>query len=295
MAHRTHGRQLVSYRPKAGRDPDAARACTAFATPHGRVLYVGKAKNLRARLSNYFAPLHTLHDRTRQMVHDRGIRRVDRRRDRVRGAAARVHLDQGVRSAVQRAAPRTTSPTRIMAITLGDEAPRVIVTRNRRIPGARYFGPYPKVWAVRETIDLMLKAFPMRTLLRRELQGAMADRATVLAGPDRQMRRPVLGPVTIEEHRAIVDDFVAFMAGNDHAVHRGAHRADEARPRPRMDYESAARLPRPAPGDRGRVEKSAIVLPEDIDADLFGIAHDELAAAVQQFIVRGGRIRGVRG
>ena len=126
------------------------------------MLYVGKAKNLRARLSNYFAPLHTLHERTRRMVTTAAS---------VEWTVVATDVDSlqleymwikefdppfNVRYKDDKSYP-------FMAITLADEAPRVIVTRNRRIPGAKYFGPYPKVWAVHDTIDLMIKVFPIRT------------------------------------------------------------------------------------------------------------------------------------
>ncbi len=151
----------LAYKPKPGEIPTNP-ASTASATPPGRVLYVGKAKNLRARLSNYFAPLHTLHERTRRMVTTAAS---------VEWTVVATDVDSlqleymwikefdppfNVRYKDDKSYP-------FMAITLADEAPRVIVTRNRRIPGAKYFGPYPKVWAVHDTIDLMIKVFPIRT------------------------------------------------------------------------------------------------------------------------------------
>lgn len=282
---------VLPYRPKAGEiptDPGVYR----FRDEQGRVLYVGKAKNLRARLSNYFAPLHTLHERTRRMVTTAAS---------VEWTVVATDVDSlqleymwikefdppfNVRYRDDKSYP-------FMAITLGDEAPRVIVTRNRRIPGAKYFGPYPKVWAVHETIDLMIKVFPIRTCSDSSYKKAMASGRPCFPGQIGRCGGPCSMKVTIEEHRAMVDDFVAFMSGGDQRFARDlTARMREAAAA--MDYESAAVYRDRLQAIDAVLKKSALVLEDDMDADLFGIAEDELAAAVQHFVVRGGRIRGVR-
>jgi excinuclease ABC subunit C len=180
-----------------------------------------------------------------------------------------------------------------MAITLADEAPRVLVTRNRKIPGARYFGPYPKVWAVHDTIDLMIKAFPIRTCSDASYRRAMQTGRPCFPGQIGKCGGPCSMTVTIEEHRAMVDDFVAFMAGGDERFTRDLtkrmHAASAA-----MDYEAAAKYRDKLASIEAVLGKSALVLPADEDADLFGVAEDELSAAVHQFVIRGGRVRGVR-
>ena len=180
-----------------------------------------------------------------------------------------------------------------MAITLADEAPRVIVTRNHRIKGAKYFGPYPKVWAVHDTIDLMIKVFPIRTCSDASYKRAMATGRPCFPGQIGRCGGPCSGRVTIEEHRAIVDDFVAFMSGGDQRFTRElTARMREASAV--MDYEAAARYRDRLQAIEAVLNKSSLVLPSDTDADLFGIAEDELAATVQHFVIRGGRVRGVR-
>jgi excinuclease ABC subunit C len=180
-----------------------------------------------------------------------------------------------------------------MAITLADEAPRVIVTRNRRIPGAKYFGPYPKVWAVHDTIDLMIKVFPIRTCSDASYKRAMQTGRPCFPGQIGRCGGPCSMKVTVEEHRAIVDDFVAFMSGGDERFARElTRRMREASAA--MDYESAAAYRDKLQAIDAVLSRSALVLSDDTDADLFGIAEDELSAAVQHFIVRGGRVRGVR-
>lgn len=282
---------VLPYKPRAGEiptDPGVYR----FRDAAGRVLYVGKAKNLRQRLSNYFAPLRTLHERTRRMVTTAAS---------VEWTVVPTDVDSlqleymwikefdppfNVRYKDDKSYP-------FMAVTLADEAPRVIVTRNRRIPGARYFGPFPKVWAVHETIDLMIKAFPIRTCSDASYKRAMQTGRPCFPGQIGKCGGPCSMTVTIEEHRAMVDDFVAFMAGGDERFTRELTKRMLAASAA-MDYEAAAKYRDKLSAIEAVLGKSALVLPADEDADLFGIAEDELAAAVQHFVIRGGRVRGVR-
>ncbi|WP_066038779.1 excinuclease ABC subunit UvrC [Herbiconiux solani] len=281
----------VSYRPKAGEIPTQP-GVYRFKDAKGRVLYVGKAKNLRARLSNYFAPLRSLHERTRRMVMSAsGVEWTVVKTD--------IESLQLEYTWIKEFDPpfnvkfRDDKTYPFLAITLGDEAPRVMVTRNHRIKGARYFGPYPKIWAVRDTIDLMIKAFPIRTCSDSSYKHAMQAGRPCFPGQIGRCGGPCSGKVTIEEHRAIVDDFVAFMAGGDRRFVTAATKKmkDAAE---RQDYEAAARYRDQLQALEAVLAKSAVVLRDSVDADLFGIEHDELAASVQQFIVRGGRIRGER-
>lgn len=282
---------VLPYKPRAGEiptDPGVYR----FRDSAGRVLYVGKAKNLRQRLSNYFAPLRTLHERTRRMVTTASS---------VEWTVVSTDVDSlqleymwikefdppfNVRYKDDKSYP-------FMAVTLADEAPRVIVTRNRKIPGARYFGPFPKVWAVHETIDLMIKAFPIRTCSDSSYRRAMQTGRPCFPGQIGKCGGPCSMTVSIEEHRAMVDDFVAFMAGGDERFTRELTKRMLAASAA-MDYEAAAKYRDKLSAIEAVLGKSALVLPSDEDADLFGIAEDELAAAVQHFVIRGGRVRGVR-
>jgi len=180
-----------------------------------------------------------------------------------------------------------------LAVTLADEAPRVLVTRNRRIRGARYFGPYPKVWAVHDTIDLMIKVFPIRTCSDASYKRAMQTGRPCFPGQIGKCGGPCSMRVTIDEHRAMVDDFIAFLAGGDERFSRELT-AKMKEAAAAMDYEAAATYRDRLASIDAVLGKSALVLPSTEDADLFGIAEDELAAAVQQFVIRGGRVRGVR-
>lgn len=282
----------VSWRPAAGEIPQQA-GVYRFRDAASRVLYVGKAKNLRSRLSNYFAPLHSLHERTRRMV----LSASSVEWTVVGNDFEALQLEF---TWIKEFDPpfnvqyKDDKSYPYLAITLGDPVPRVIVTRNRSIPNARYFGPYSRAWAIRETVDIMLKAFPMRSCSQTTFNRAQQTGRPCLLGDIGKCAAPCVGRVSLEEHKSIALDFASFMGGNDSryvtTITRRMKEASDA-----MDYESAARLRDQIGAMETALAKNAVVLDDGVDADLFGIAHDELAAAVQQFIVRGGRIRGVRG
>nr|WP_274635750.1 excinuclease ABC subunit UvrC [Microbacterium bovistercoris] len=281
----------LPYKPKQGEiptDPGVYR----FRDRDGRILYVGKAKSLRARLSNYFAPLHTLHERTRRMVTTAASVEWTVVGSDVEALQLEFMWIQeykppfNVRYKDDKSYP-------YLAVTLADEAPRVIVTRNHRIKGAKYFGPYPKVWAVHDTIDLMIKVFPIRTCSDASYKKAMATGRPCFPGQIGRCGGPCSMKVTIEEHRAIVDDFVAFLSGGDERFRTELTRRMRESAAA-LDYEAAAEYRDKLQSIDAVLSRSALVLAPDMDADLFGIAEDELSAAVQHFVVRGGRVRGVR-
>ncbi|MCU1584446.1 MAG: excinuclease subunit [Microbacteriaceae bacterium] len=283
--------KTVTWRPKAGEIPQQP-GVYRFRDAAGRVLYVGKAKNLRARLSNYFAPLASLHERTRRMVLSAAS---------VEWTVVGTEFEalQLEFTWIKEFDPpfnvqfRDDKSYPYLAITLGENVPRVLVTRNRNIKGARYFGPYTKVWAIRETVDLMLKAFPMRSCSDATYKRAEQTGRPCLLGDIGKCAAPCVSRVSKEEHKSIALDFASFMAGNDSKYVGDVSRKMKAAAAV-QDYESAAKYRDQLGALETALSKNTVVLSEDVDADLFGIAHDELAAAVQQFTVRGGRIRGVR-
>jgi excinuclease ABC subunit C len=281
----------VVWRPKAGEIPQQP-GVYRFRDAAQRVLYVGKAKNLRARLSNYFAPLASLHERTRRMVLSAAS---------VEWTVVGTEFEalQLEFTWIKEFDPpfnvqfRDDKSYPYLAITLGEDVPRVLVTRNRNLKGARYFGPYTKVWAIRETVDLMLKAFPMRSCSESTYKRAEQTGRPCLLGDIGKCAAPCVGRVSKEEHKSIALDFASFMAGNDSKFVGEVSRKMKAAAAV-QDYESAAKFRDQLGALETALSKNTVVLSEDVDADIFGIAHDELAAAVQQFTVRGGRIRGVR-
>lgn len=282
---------VLSYRPRTGDIPQRP-GVYRFLDDRGRVLYVGKAKNLRSRLVNYFAPLHTLHERTRAMVTSAS----EVQWTVVSNEIEALHLEY---TWIKEFDPpfnvkfRDDKSYPMMAITLKDEAPRVFVTRNRNIRGARYFGPYPKVWAVNEAIELMIKVFPIRTCKPSDYERAMKTGKPCFAGQIGRCGGPCSHTVTIDEHRKMVDRFIAFMERYDRSEvdaieRRMREAADEHR------FEDAAKYRDQMIALETVLEKSAVVLPERTDLDVIAVELDELAAAMQLFTVRGGRVRGVR-
>ena len=284
-------RDTVPYRPKPGEIPTGP-GVYRFRDADRRVLYVGKAKNLRARLSNYFAPLYSLHERTRRMV----LSAASVEWTVVASDVEALNLEItwinelkppfNVRFKDDKSYP-------YLVVTLADEAPRAMVSRKRGIPGARYFGPYPKMWAVTEMLEILIKLFPIRTCKDSDYRRAMATGKPCFAGQIGRCFGPCSGRVTVEEHRANVDRFVAFMQNQDPRIVRDLEREMHASSAV-QDYESAARKRDQLQAATAFFEKSAVVLGDRVDLDVFGIEHDELAAAVHLFMVRGGRIRGER-
>jgi excinuclease ABC subunit C len=284
--------QTVSYRPKA-REIPTQPGVYRFRDSTGRVLYVGKAKNLRARLSNYFAALHTLHERTRRMV--TSANSVEWTVVGTEFEALQLEFTW-----IKEFNPpfnvqfRDDKTYPYLAITMAEDVPRVLITRNHKIPGARYFGPYTKVWAIRETLDLMLKAFPMRSCSDATYRRAQQTGRPCLLADIGRCSAPCVGRISKEDHKAIALDFASFMAGNDSRfIAQLSQRMKQAAAD--QEYETAARLRDQLIALETVLSKNTLVLSAATDADVFGIAHDELAAAVQQFIIRGGRIRGVHG
>lgn len=282
----------LSWRPAAGTIPTAA-GVYRWLDANDRILYVGKAKNLRARLSNYFAPLETLPERTRRLV----TTACDVKWTVVSNEIEALQLEYTL---IQEYSPpfnvrlKDDKSYPFMAITLADEAPRVFVTRKANIRGAKYFGPYPKVWAVNETIDLMLKVMPIRTCNDANYRRAMTTGKPCFASQIGKCGGPCSHRVSIEEHRQRVNEFVEFMETYDRSL-IDSMREQMLTASAELRFEDAGRLRDRIEAFEAVLEKSAVVLPDSAEADLYGVAHDELAASVQLFTVRRGRVRGVRG
>jgi excinuclease ABC subunit C len=281
-----------SYRPRPGEipvDPGVYR----FRDADGRVIYVGKANSLRQRLSSYFQDLSALHPRTRSMV--------------TTGAsvewtvvANEVEALQLEYSWIKEFDPRFNVKYRddksypYLAVTLGEKFPRAQVMRGAKRKGTRYFGPYAHAWAIRETLDQLLRVFPMRTCSSGVFKRAGQVGRPCLLGYIDKCSAPCVERVSADEHRAIAEDFCDFMAGNTGKfVKRLESRMKAAAAT--LDYEQAARLRDDLGALTSALEKSAVVLADATDADVFALAEDELEAAVQVFHVRGGRVRGQRG
>jgi excinuclease ABC subunit C len=281
-----------TYRPAPGTIPDGP-GVYRFRDPSGRVVYVGKAKSLRQRLHSYFGDLAALHPRTQQMVTTAGSVEWT-------VVANEVEALQLEYAWIKEYDPRFNVRYRddksypYLAVTISDEFPRALVYRGPRRKGVRYFGPYAHAWAIRETVDLMLRAFPMRTCSSGVFRRAERSGRPCLLGYIGKCAAPCVGRVSAEEHRALVEGFCDFVAGRTGPVLKRLEREMRAAAAA-QDYERAARLRDDLGALTRALERSAVVLPDATDADVVAVAEDDLEAAVQVFHVRGGRVRGQRG
>ncbi len=282
----------ATYRPAPGSIP-VEPGVYRFRDPHGRVIYVGKAKSLRSRLTSYFADLSSLAPRTRQMVMTAGS---------VEWTVVNTEVEalQLEYNWIKEFDPRFNIRYRddksypVLAVTLNEEVPRLMVYRGARRKGVRYFGPYSHAWAIRETLDLLTRVFPARTCSAGVFKRHNQIGRPCLLGYIDKCSAPCVGRVTAEEHRQIVIDFCDFLAGKTDRLARDMEQQmNEAAAQ--LDFERAARLRDNISALKRALEKQAVVFGDGTDADVVAFADDELEAAVQVFHVRGGRVRGQRG
>jgi len=282
----------ATYRPAPGAIPESP-GVYRFSDRHGAVIYVGKAKSLRPRLSSYFQDVTNLHPRTQTMVTTAA--KVD-----WTVVSTEVEALQLEYTWIKQFDPRFNVKYRDdksypwLAVTLADEFPRVMVGRGPRRKGVRYFGPYSHAWAIRETVDLLLRVFPMRSCSNGVFRRSEQIGRPCLLGYIGKCAAPCVGRVDAEEHRAIVEDFCAFMAGQTTAYVKRLE-AQMRQAAAAQEYEKAARLRDDIGALNRAMEKNAVVLGDGTDADVVALVEDPLEVAVQIFTVRGGRIRGRRG
>ncbi|MFC9277571.1 excinuclease ABC subunit UvrC [Streptomyces collinus] len=281
-----------SYRPRPGEIPDTP-GVYRFRDEHRRVIYVGKAKSLRQRLANYFQDLANLHPRTRSMVTTAASVEWT-------VVSTEVEALQLEYSWIKEYDPRFNVKYRddksypYLAVTMNEEFPRVQVMRGHKKKGVRYFGPYAHAWAIRDTVDLLLRVFPVRTCSAGVFKNAARTGRPCLLGYIGKCSAPCVGRITPEDHLELAEEFSDFMAGRTGTYLRRLE-SQMVEAAEEMEYERAARLRDDIEALKKAMEKNAVVLADATDADLVAVAEDELEAAVQIFHVRGGRVRGQRG
>ncbi len=282
----------ATYRPAPGSIP-VEPGVYRFSDVHGRVIYVGKAKSLRSRLTSYFADIAGLHPRTRQMV-------TTAAKVEWTVVTTEVEALQLEYNWIKEFDPRFNVRYRddksypVLAVTLNEEFPRLTVYRGPRRKGVRYFGPYSHAWAIRETLDLLTRVFPARTCSAGVFKRHSQIERPCLLGYIDKCSAPCVGRVSAEEHRAIVVNFCDFLSGRTDRFARDLERQMNSAAE-ELDFERAARLRDDLGALKRALEKQAVVLGDGTDADVVAFADDELEAAVQVFHVRGGRVRGQRG
>ena len=281
-----------AWRPRSA-DIPTQPGVYRFIDSRARVIYVGKAKNLRNRLTTYFGPPDGLLERTRRMVQT--ARSVDWTVVQTERAALQLEYawikefqpDFNVRFRDDKSYP-------YLVVTVGDEVPRVFLSRRKDIPGAKYFGPFANSWALKDTLSTLLRAFPVRSCTQGVYQRAKKANRPCLLGDIGKCAAPCVGRIEPADHKALALGLASFMGGKDDGV-LDSLRYDMLQAAERLDFERAAKL-------RDRIEaietilvKNTMVLEDTIDADVFGLAHDDLHAAAHVFRICGGRIRQARG
>ena len=282
----------ASYRPAPGSIPESP-GVYRFRDSRDRVIYVGKAKNLRSRLNSYFADFAGLHPRTQSMLTSASA--VD-----WTIVGTEVEALQLEYSWIKEFDPRFNVRYRddksypYLAVTMGEEYPRVTVMRGAKRRGVRYFGPYSHAWAIRDTVDTLLRVFPVRTCSAGVFKRAGQIGRPCLLGYIGKCSAPCVGRVSAEEHMLLAEEFCDFMSGQTgrfirrlEAQMREAAGAEE--------FERAARLRDDVKALQRALEKQAVILGDGTDCDVIALAEDQLEAAVQIFYVRDGRVRGQRG
>ena len=281
----------LTYRPKAGSIPDSA-GVYRFRDENDVVIYVGKARSLRSRLNSYFADVNTLHPRTYAMVNTAA--RVD-----WVTVGNEVEALQVEYSWIKEYDPRFNVRYRddksypYLAVTMNEQYPRVQVMRGAKKPGVRYFGPYAHAWAIRETVDQLLRVFPMRSCSRGVFQRHQRMGRPCLLGDIGRCAAPCIGRVSEQEHRDIAEELCRFIGGRTDKYVRDIERA-MTQASSELDFETAARLRDDLAALRRALARTAVVLPDDTDADVIGMVADELEVSIQVFHVRGGRVTGQR-
>lgn len=281
-----------TYRPKPGEIPTNP-GVYRFRDHEGRVIYVGKAKNLRSRLSNYFQDLSALHPRTQTMVTTASAVEWTIVGTEVEALALEYTW-------IKEFEPRFNVKLKddksypFLMVTMSEEVPRAQVMRGSKKAGNRYFGPFGHAWAIRETLDLLLRVFPIRTCSAGVYNRAKRSGRPCLLGYIDKCSAPCVERITLEKHRELAEDFCSFMEGDTGRFIRNIEDRMKAAAKD-LDFETAARMRDDITALKRALEKNAVVLSDATDADIFGIYGDDLEAAVQVFHVRGGRIRGQRG
>ncbi len=279
-------------RPPAGTITDTPGSYQ-FKDAEGRVIYVGKAKSLRSRLSNYFQNPRNLHTRTRQMVETAETVEWMQVGNEVEALMLEYTL-------IQRHKPRFNvrymddKSYPFLAVTTLDDWPRAMVMRGKRKKGNRYFGPYGQAYAIRDTLDLLLRTFPIRTCTDNKFRHHERLGKPCLLFHIEKCAGPCVGEIRKDAYDELVAELVRFLEGDTDAVVAELERQMEQASED-LEFELAAHLRDRLSAVRKAIEKQQMVFPKNEDADVIGIHDDELEAAVQVFFVRKGRVMGRRG
>ena len=282
----------ASYRPKSS-DIPTRPGVYRFRDEHGRVIYVGKARVLRNRLASYFVNPARLTPKTHAMVFTAASVEWT-------VVASELEALQLEYTWIKEYNPRFNIVFRddksypYLAVTMNEKFPRALVMRGDKRKGVKYFGPFYPAKAIRETLDTLLRVFPVRSCSPGVFNRAQASGRPCLLGYIDKCAAPCVGRISVEDHRQLADDLCTFMGGEaTKFVRQLETKMNEAVAE--LEYEQAARYRDDIAALKRVFERNAVVLAENTEADIFGVHEDELEAAVQVFHVRDGRIRSQRG
>jgi excinuclease ABC subunit C len=279
-------------RPAAGTIPDAPGSYQ-FKDRDGRVIYVGKAKSLRNRLNNYFVNPALLADRTRQMVTAAESVEWTLVRNEVEALFLEFNLIKthkprfNIRLKDDKSYP-------YLAVTVGEEWPRAMVMRGAKRKGVRYYGPFAHAYAIRETLDLLLRTFPIRTCNDNKLDRHRRLGRPCLYAHIEKCSAPCVDDVTPADYATLVGELLDFLDGNTERIIERLEREMKAAAS-ELEFERAARLRDQLGSVRKAIERQQMVGDKDEDYDAIGLAEDGLEAQVQVFNVRRGRMVGRKG
>ncbi|OKL47655.1 excinuclease ABC subunit C [Boudabousia liubingyangii] len=281
-----------SYRPKTSEIP-ASPGVYRFRDPKGTVIYVGKAKNLRNRLTSYFQDPQRLHPRTYKMVHTASSVQWTVVNNEMEALTLEYSWIKEFSPRFNVMYNRNDMSFPYLAVTMNEQYPRALVMRGKRKKDVRYFGPFPQAWTIRETLDLLTRIFPVRTCAPGTFQRAKREGRPCLLGHIGKCSAPCAGWITPEDHRELAEELCRFMNGKTGPIKREL-KAKMLNASENLEFERAAVYRDQLEAINLVLEKNTVVLPNGTDADVIGVAHDELELAVYVLAVRGGRIRGVR-
>ncbi len=274
-------------RPEPSTIPDTPGSYQ-FKDARGRVIYVGKAKSLRSRVMSYFGA--GLMERTRQMVATAETVEWIGVRNEIEALFLEFNL-------IQKHHPRFNirynddKSYPYLAVTLDEEWPRAMVLRGAKRKGVRYFGPYAHAYAIRETLDLLLRTFPIRTCTKGKFDRYQRLGRPCLYAHIEKCAAPCVDAITHDEYDGLVHELIQFLDGDTAPIldrlDKQMHESSDA-----LEFERAARLRDQIVSVSKAIERQQMVDEKEEDYDAIGMVDDELEASVQVFLVRKGRVVG---
>lgn len=259
----------------------------------GSIIYVGKAKNLRSRVNSYFGNKKTMAARTQRMMQEATHLEWIQVRNELEALMLEFTL-------IKEHKPRFNVDLKdnksypYLSVTMNEKWPRPSITRGKRKRGVRYFGPYGNVKAIRETLDLLIKSFPLRTCSNVKFNEHEKTGKPCLLFHIEKCSGPCVEKITKKDYDTLVSDLLGFLDGNSKTIVNDL-RSEMSIFSEKQQFENAARARDKILNIERVLERQQMVLNETENIDIFGFFGDEIEASVQVFYVRHGRVVGRKG